>query len=148
MELVNGSTGVVAKALKYAPPKKFAPGKALINGTEVDTRYTSARGKDYTYFPVGEISYYVAGKLDEGVNYTCEAPAEDKGPAWAEDRKSTYVPKRKPKAAAEGESNSDAATGPGTDEQAGEQAAEQAEGNAEATSAESSAPKARRKRGE
>lgn len=152
MELVNGSTGVVAKALKYAPPKKFAAGKALINGESVGTRFTSARGKSYTYFPVGAVSYYVPGKLDEGVNYTCTPPAEDKGPAWAEDRKSTYVPKRKPKAAADGGDGQAADGGAAGDDPGAADAtggADQAgNGAAEAAVEGSAAPKGRRKRGE
>lgn len=147
MEFVNGSNGEVLKALKYAPPKKFAAGTASINGETVDTRYTSARGKDYTYFPVGGVSYYVPGKLEDGVNYTCTPPADDKGPAWAEDRKSTYVPKRKPKAAADGEDGAgDAGSDAGTESAAGAADGEQATEGEAAT--ESAAPKGRRKRGE
>lgn len=106
MELVNASTTEALKVLKYAAPSKATVGKINLNGEEVETRFTSARGKEYTYFPVNGVSLYVAGKLEDGGSYTMEVPEGLKGPAWEGTRKSYYVRKRPVKEpATEGETN-------------------------------------------
>lgn len=94
MELVNASTSETLKVLKYTAPSKFTAVKINLNGEEVEARFTSARGKEYTYFPLNGVSVYVAGKLEEGGNYTVEVPQDFKGPAWDGARKSYYVRKR------------------------------------------------------
>lgn len=155
MELINASTGDKHKVLKYAAPTKAAVGKINLNGAEVETRFTSARGKEYTYFPVSEVSLYVAGALDPEASYTLEAPAEMKGPAWEGTRKSYYVRKRPAKPATEGETNaqSDNSTESGTtgaeDGSGSTGASEQASTDVESTTAEdgvTEAAKPRRRR--
>lgn len=145
MELINASTGDKHKVLKYAAPTKAAVGKININGEEVETRFTSARGKEYTYFPVDGVSLYVAGSLPADASFTLEVPENMKGPAWDGTRKSYYVRKRPTKPAAEGgepagETNEGGETSATAD--GGEAHAESTEGTGEVT--EVSRPRRRR----
>lgn len=158
MELINASTGDKLKVLKYAAPSKAAAGKITLNGEEVETRFTSARGKEYTYFPVGGVSLYVAGKLEDGSAHTLEVPEGLKGPAWEGARKSYYVRKRPAKEAVtqgEGDAQSDNQTESGTagsaDSSSGSSGAGEATSEVEGASGESGvteAPKSRRRRSE
>jgi hypothetical protein len=154
LKLVNTSTNEELKALKYAPPKKFTAAKAIINGTEVETRFTTGRDKSYTYFVVNNVSLYVPGALDPETNYTFDAP-EGFGAAEAPaDRVSTYKRKRPAKAEGADNAKSDASSESGAaQEAAGQESAGDAggapEGEGSVAGAEGSvAPRQRRKRGE
>lgn len=149
--LVNTRTGEELKVLKYAPPKKFTAGTAKINGVEVETRFTSGRGKEYTYFGVNDVSCYVPGKLEDGVDHTITPEEGFKGPAWSVERVSTYKPKRVKKEGAADDSGTNQAQEPQTGEQVAEQSAsgEPTSQEGEGATAEAGvAPRQRRKRGE
>ena len=155
--LKNTRTGEELKALKYAQPTKATEGTATINGAEVATKFTSGRGNSYTYFLLNNVSLYVKGALEAGVDHTIEVPEGFGADAPPEGkRKSYYKPKRvkKDAPAGEGESNADqkpdgaqesgAGAEVGGSQDAGADGGEPAsqEGQGEA------APRQRRKRGE
>lgn len=115
MKLVN-QNGVELDVKKYPMPTKGVAGSAKINGEDVTTMYTSGRGKDYTYFAVKNVGFYVAGALAADDVFTLDVPEDFAGADEAAVRKSYY--QRKRPANADGSvpaGSSDAANAPHTE---------------------------------
>jgi len=94
MKLVS-KAGVELDVKKYPMPVKSASsGTVTINGESVDTKVTSGRGKEYTYFRIKNVDLYVPGVLADDDSYTLDLPEDFGSDTEPAERKSYYVRKR------------------------------------------------------